>query len=447
MESDINISVRDEQGLRESLSNDGFSQFQIDEAKDLIIKQFKESAKKLFVEILGKPLPKVFHVDFAIGHDDPSSHWETLAGFLSKKSRENLLYFEIDKPLVKSVLEKGNSNRLQRSIFHELIHSADLSTLIQNRKLFGFIQLSHQKDLSDPTKEKHGDGWDAFSDTTRMFTHFRNEGVALLGEHLLTKTPFRKVSDSLREFYLLYGITMLKSRLWSQGNKMLGPSYNDATDHSTYDIAPSILVLALEQRGDVGKDLAERVLKGLDTGRYDLSDEETNSIIKTSLSLSLSDYIQSVISLGEKIAPVQPFLEFCATLQKKLEDEDTTTSSDITAFTKLFEQPKTTELFQETMEQILDHITPEEELDGFYQTFGKKKTNLAVHQHLKEKVDTLYSVLKNDGNPENKKIAQLALTYLFNQKDVIHDDLKGIGLVDDVTVIDYALKLIDNSSQ
>lgn len=46
-----------------------------------------------------------------------------------------------------------------------------------------------------------------------------------------------------------------------------------------------------------------------------------------------------------------------------------------------------------------------------------------------------------------KKVAQLALTFLFNQKDIIHDDLKGIGLVDDVTVIDYTLKLIDNSSQ
>lgn len=60
-----------------------------------------------------------------------------------------------------------------------------------------------------------------------------------------------------------------------------------------------------------------------------------------------------------------------------------------------------------------------------------------------EKVDTLYTCFKNEGNPKNKHIAQLALTYLFNQNDLIHDDLEGIGLVDDVTVIDHALKIVE----
>jgi hypothetical protein len=443
MESGINISVSEEQGVSESLSKDRFTQIQIDEAKELIRKQFEESVKKLFIEILDKPLPNVFYVDFAIDHDDPSSNWETLASFIPKKSRENLLYFKIYKPVVESVLVNGNNKQLQRSIFHELIHSADLSTLTHNRKLFSFIQLSRHKDLSNPIKENHGDAWDALSDTIGMFAHFRDEGVAILGERILTKTPFRKVSDSLEEFRILYGMTMLKSRLWSNSNRMLGSTFDDYLENSTYKIAPSILVLVLEHRGDIGKNLAERVLEGLETGHYSLSDEETNSIIKASFSLSLSDYIQSVTNLGEKIAPVQPFLEFCATVQKKLEDDDTTTSSDITAFTKLFEQPKTAELFHETMEQILDHISPEAGIDDFYQNFGKKKTNFNIHQHLKEKVDALYSVMKNDESIEKRKVAQLALTYLFDKKDIIHDELKGIGLVDDVTVIDYALSIIE----
>ena len=443
MESDINILVRDEQGLSESLSKDGFSQIQIDEAKELIIKQFEESVKKLFVEILCKPLPKTFCVDFAINQDDPSSNWETLASFMTKKSRENLLYFEIYKSLGESVWVKGNNKRLQRTIFHELIHSADLNMLTHNRKLLSFIQLSHQKDLSNPIKENHGEAWDALFDTISMFLHFRNEGVAILGERLLTKTPFRKVSDSLEEFRILYGMTMLKSILWSKSNMILGSNFDDDLEHSAYDIAPSILVLVLEKRSDIGKNLAERVLEGLETGHYSLSDEETNTIIKASFSLSLSDYIQSVTSLGKKIVPVQPFLEFCATVQKKLEDDDTTTSSDINAFAKLLEQPKTAELFHDTMGQILDHISSEAEIDDFYKTFGKKKGNLAIHQHLKEKVDALYSVLKNDVSLEKRRIAQLALTYLFDKKDIIHDELKGIGLVDDVTVIDYALSIIE----
>ena len=58
-------------------------------------------------------------------------------------------------------------------------------------------------------------------------------------------------------------------------------------------------------------------------------------------------------------------------------------------------------------------------------------------------MDALYSVLKNDVSLEKRRIAQLALTYLFDKKDIIHDELKGIGLVDDVTVIDYALSIIE----
>ena len=52
--------------------------------------------------------------------------------------------------------------------------------------------------------------------------------------------------------------------------------------------------------------------------------------------------------------------------------------------------------------------------------------------------------MKENDDTEKKSIAQWALSYLFDEQDLIHDDIKGIGLVDDETVIDYALKLIEN---
>ena len=61
---------------------------------------------------------------------------------------------------------------------------------------------------------------------------------------------------------------------------------------------------------------------------------------------------------------------------------------------------------------------------------------------LKNKLSELYSILKDDTNAEKKLIAQWALTYFFDDEDVVHDNISGLGLVDDLTVIDYAIKLV-----
>ena len=130
-------------------------------------------------------------------------------------------------------------------------------------------------------------------------------------------------------------------------------------------------------------------------------------------------------------------------MQSKIKEEDTITTEDKKAFTKLFRQLKTANIYRKVMEQIVESILPEAKIDDLFQKFDEKPDDFFFHHKLKEKVEMLYSILKNDADPEKKKIAQLALTYLFNQKDFIHDDLEGIGLVDDVTVIDYAMKILN----
>lgn len=47
-------------------------------------------------------------------------------------------------------------------------------------------------------------------------------------------------------------------------------------------------------------------------------------------------------------------------------------------------------------------------------------------------------------NPDRKSGAQWALTYFFDDEDIIHDDVAGIGYVDDITVIDYAIRLLES---
>ncbi|MBO4822344.1 MAG: hypothetical protein J5548_12890 [Prevotella sp.] len=54
----------------------------------------------------------------------------------------------------------------------------------------------------------------------------------------------------------------------------------------------------------------------------------------------------------------------------------------------------------------------------------------------------LYAFLKNENDSDRKLIAQWALTYFFDDEDVIHDDIHGMGFVDDLVVLDYALNLL-----
>jgi len=61
---------------------------------------------------------------------------------------------------------------------------------------------------------------------------------------------------------------------------------------------------------------------------------------------------------------------------------------------------------------------------------------------LKDKVTAQYSILKNNDNPDRRRTAQWALTYFFDDEDIIHDEVSGLGLVDAITVIDYAIRLL-----
>ncbi len=77
-----------------------------------------------------------------------------------------------------------------------------------------------------------------------------------------------------------------------------------------------------------------------------------------------------------------------------------------------------------------------------YLKFKESKINAALYPHIKEKVASLYSIFKNDDNADRQRLAQWALTYFFDDEDIIHDDVSGLGLVDDMTIIDYATSIL-----
>jgi len=438
------ITIRDENGLGDNLIKQVYFQSQLDQAKHLIKEQFQQFSKRLFVEILGKSIPHTIFVDLVSDDDDESEDWPSLAVFNAKDSRENLLYFGVFKPVVVDVIENGKRSDSQDSIIHELIHACDMNTHIQNRKLLSSIDLSIVKIANSSDQEDLIGVWVVLHEILDVFIHLRNEGVALLGEHLLTKKQFGDVEDTIEIFSQIYWSTMMNSQKMIGGNMRPNAIFNEPIRALSYLIAPTIIVFVLQGRGDIGDLLGAKILDGLETGDYELTDSETNFVIKAALSLSLADFIQGVMMLGEEIAPAMPFLKFCALLQNKLEHGVPVTTSDMKTFSQLFKtgQKDPEKVYWKVMGKVTRNISPETEIDECYKAFCADKAKQTIHSHLMEKVDALYACFKNGENPKNKHIAQLALTYLFNQNDLIHDNLEGVGLVDDVTVIDHALKII-----
>ena len=146
------ITVRDEQGLGENLLKDGFGPSRIDEAKQCIQKLFEESSKRVFADVLGRRVPSFLWVDFVLKESKKKDNWQLLACFNSMKSREDLLYIEVNKPFVISVLKTNRGTKVQKTVYHELIHAADLKMLTQSRKIISLNQLSYHKDISKPGK-------------------------------------------------------------------------------------------------------------------------------------------------------------------------------------------------------------------------------------------------------------------------------------------------------
>lgn len=433
----MNIIIRDDQGLDTALMMDGYSKEQRIEAKQTIRTEFRDTANRVFQDILGKPLPETLTVNMAISNREElkGDSAARLASYNVALSRADSAVFTIREITVKTLLNHEDLTMFKSTVIHEMFHAADKQMLDNSHRLFDAIMNDIAEGHDDFNRQGESNNI-ALLRTLQVFNHYRAEGVAILGESLLMKQEFGSVGDTIERFCSLFELLMIRARMRTEGDKSRGDIFDDATFHQAYAVAPVILLIVLGKTMKIDVNLAKKALECLESGEYNLSEEEVITIMRAALSLTLIGYVQGLTSLGNEIAPIRPFLDFCASLQQD-SDED-----NMQAYEQLIMQSKSAETFNAAMDQIMGSCISEEELDGLYAEFWESTANDSLYPQLKEKVTLLYSVLKKDDNPDRKKLAQWALTYFFDDEDLIHDDVTGIGLVDDVTVIDYALRLL-----
>ena len=433
----MNIIIKDDQGLDTALMMDGYSKDERIEAKQTIRAQFRDTANKVFQDILGKPLPETMSVNMCISDNEElkGESAARLASYNVALSRANSAVFTVREITVKTLLKHEDTSLLESTVIHEMFHAADKQMLENSHKVFTAIQ-NDIAETCDNFDQREENANMALLKTLQVFNHYRAEGIAILGESLLMKKPFGTVTHAVEQFCKVFELTMMRAQMKMNGRRDEWNVFNDESFHKAYAVAPIILLLILGKRGDIEHELAIKALEGLSTGKYEVTEEEIVTIMQASLALTLSGFIQGLTNMGDQVAPIRPFLNFCGSIQQD-SDED-----NVVAYEHLLQRPRSEAAFNEAMNQIMGSCISEEELNGLYAEFMEDANTDSLYPKLKEKITALYSVLKIEGNPDRKRLAQWALTYFFDDEDIIHDNVNGLGLVDDETVIDYAIQLL-----
>jgi len=433
----MNIVIRDDQGLDTVLMMDGYSKEQRQDAKQRIRTQFRDTAIRVFQEILAKPLPETIIVNMSISDREEikGESAARLASFNAELSRNGSLYFNIREITVKTVLDHSDTTLFESTVIHEMFHAADQQMLKSDYQLFESIRddiYEEENSFNRQGSNKHI----ALLSTLNMLHHYRAEGIALLGESLLMKSKFGTIEYATKQFCKVFELTMMRAQMRIGGNREKAVFDKEAF-HQAYAVAPIILLLVMDKRGEIKHELAKKALDGLATGDYNLTNDEVVTIIRSALALGLIGFIQGLTSLSDEVAPIRPFLNFCASVQQD-EDEDNNN-----AYQQLLSQPLSEANFNAAMDQIMGSCMSVEELDELYLKFKGSTDGDSTYPQMREKVKSLFSIFKNDKNPNRQRLAQWALTYFFDDEDIIHDDVSGLGLIDDMTIIDNAISLLN----
>ena len=182
MNNYIKVVIKDDNGLCDVLLREGYSQAWIEQGKQIIVRQFKKTANRVFSHILDKYPPHTIWVGFKLDNTDDIFGKKRLVGASHYSVGDGTeLFFELSKDLVKSVLEKGNHEGFKHLISHEMFHAADKKMIIANYKLVDAVQRSLHHDV------EHRDSLAALYEMLYVLYHFRDEGLAELGACMIGK--------------------------------------------------------------------------------------------------------------------------------------------------------------------------------------------------------------------------------------------------------------------
>lgn len=420
------IKIIDDEGFKAEMKTYNISDTQLETLFHCAQSEFANTSNRIFHEILKENVPEI-EVRLCLNEDCRNPK---VGMFCTTLSDDEHLVFQIFEQLFLNALDDDQILRL--TAFHEMIHAMDRKEMKRNEDTLCNLQKFVQDSPDDLLPTSFHTSYLPVLKTLQLLVLYRDEGISELCSNILTNNVLNHYGI---EFFTSLDVFRQITSTFFDGKVL--DLRNRHLLQTIYEGAASVLLRLLQIRNDISESLYNKIFSGMSTGNYRLTDEELQQLFTACRSLSLYDYIQGMISLDKDrttLTPIMDLLYFCADLQGE-------NNADYrNAFVKLVENRHnmTEQLFDTTMNNILGNLMAEEEISKYY-----NKINLP-NEDLKQKAEQLYYIFTHDEDEDRKRICQWALTYFFDDKEVIHDNLPVFGTVDDLMVADVALGLLEN---
>jgi hypothetical protein len=460
----MEIKILDNAGIQYALEFDlkkTGTKVDFQEIKAIIKQSFKRQIEKIidFVPNVSETIIKI-NLEQTRESDSQEENYTTLACFDGERSQENEYFFRLYYPTIKEIaLSRIDEEALfpvssdfENTILHELIHAVDLKIIKETQSLRAedfrlgkkqsdFITLNNEIDLFKTDIQ-----W-TFLNTVIMF---RNEGITVLGEKLLGDSqinPLFATEKETLEYYqnLLASLGQLSSESHFSSSIQQNTVYDIISQQSmlSYHIGDIILVKLIEKlEPELVAICTKTALFLLGRNTEKPSVDEAKQLLRYAFQTDMSDYLYALINchfeeIDSAILIKENLFQLCAIIQNE------NNSKAIQNFTKniaIAGYNNSKEHFLQLMEDSVYSRMSTEELTCGYNEFIKKTSSEDIVESIKKWASYLFPFAIENEN----KIAQWALTYLFDAEDLIFDKLSVFGWQDDWLVLDAAVQLVRN---
>jgi uncharacterized membrane protein YkvA (DUF1232 family) len=172
----------------------------------------------------------------------------------------------------------------------------------------------------------------------------------------------------------------------------------------------------------------------LKTGNFKVNLEECNSIMKEALKIDFTEFLSMLLQLSN---PEKQFFNSYQLLEDISKLSGGKISNQVSNDLFLLYCTSRANNKMEFIEILSKYVGAKMKEDEIIESYTDLKTNNKSNNYLDNtlftKTDTLYEKWKND---KQNELLVYALTYILDDEDMIPDDIKFLGYLDDIAVID-----------
>jgi hypothetical protein len=305
------------------------------------------------------------------------------------------------------------------------MHLLDYQELVRNIKLFNKRDnITHRLYYYSEQGERN----DKHLIFLQLIIRFREEGVAMLMQYIYGGSTIRYSDDeAIRIFNKITEEAFTYSIYPDVQSEQISSFFEKTVNPLAYQIGAVIILYGLKQKYPGNKELNE---------------------IDTCLS-SGDEYLLTVsydLIMKIKGFSTFDFLVFCLDPESVYREIFTLTSdyadnlqiySGFFASLQRFSKLKDKKGFIWMMKNIMGSPMTNDEIKDFHQ---KEQESQSIPEELFIKSESLFKYFHNNKNDE---VSLWALTYLYDQYDLLNDNINYFGYIEDLAVINSALILIN----